>query len=381
MRTYRVAIVGLGRMGSTIDDEHPGLSPYSIAAATRASDRLELVAGSDLIAERRDAFGARWGIDSLYQDYVEMIERERPDLVAVCTRATSLPKPHDRAPSSDFREDAHAEIGARVAEAGVPMVYLEKAISNTIRGADSLLEACRRNGTVFNSGVLRRFCSWADVTRAAIEEGRIGEPQVVAHFGGGSLMHSHVHSIDTISYLLGDPGVAAVRGEILPRETRIVGNRIDEDPRAAFHIVFANGVEAYSVPGGTAETEVIGTEGSIRTLNTLDGGEASVRIRSSRGRSVSEWEPVPVPPVAGDSPVVACLGDLVDSYESGRPTKANVESSHGVAEALLAVPESHRQGGVLGYASGREPGPVCLPRLGVRGGRTRGSAPTAQTRW
>ena len=345
MRTYKVAIVGLGRMGSTIDDEHPSLSPYSIAAATRASERLELVAGSDLIAERRDAFGVRWGIDSLYQDYMEMIERERPDLVAVCTRATSLPKPHDRAPSSDFREDAHAKIGARVAEAGVPMMYLEKAISNTIRGADSLLDTCRRNGTVFNSGVLRRFCSWADVTRGAIEEGRIGEPQVVAHFGGGSLMHSHVHSIDTISYLLGDPGVTAVRGEILPRETRIVGNRIDEDPRAAFHIVFANGVEAYSVPGGPAETEVVGTEGSIRTLNTLDGAEARMQVRVSRGRSVAEWESVPVPPIAGGSPVVACLGDLVDSYESGRPTKANVESSHGVAEALLAIPESHRQGG------------------------------------
>ena len=99
------------------------------------------------------------------------------------------------------------------------------------------------------------------------------------------------------------------------------------------------------MPGGPVETEVVGTEGSVRTLNTLDGGEASVRIRSSRGRSVAEWESVPVPPIAGDSPVVACLGDLVDSYESGRPTKANVESSHGVAEALLAVPESHRQGG------------------------------------
>ena len=339
MKTYRVAIIGLGRMGSTIDDEHPGLSPYSIAAATRANDRLELVAGSDLIPDRREAFGARWGIDSLYQDYVEMIERERPDLVAVCTRATSLPKPHDRAPSSDFREDSHAELGRS------DPVYLEKAISNTIRGADSLLDACRRNGTVFNSGVLRRFCSWADVTRAAIEEGRIGEPQVVAHFGGGSLMHSHVHSIDTISYLLGDPGVTAVRGELRPRETRIVGNRIDEDPRAMFNVVFANGVEAYTVPGGTAETEVVGTEGSIRTLNTLDGAEARVQIRVSRGRSVAEWEPVPVPPIAGGSPVVACLDDLVDSYESRRPTKANVESSHAVAEALLAIPESHRQGG------------------------------------
>ena len=345
MKTYRVAIIGLGRMGSTIDDEHPSLAPYSIAAATRANDRLELVAGSDLIAERREAFGARWGIDSIYQDYMEMIERERPDLVAVCTRATSLPKPHDRAPSADFREDAHAELGAAVAEAGVPMLYLEKAISNTIRGADSLLEACRRNGTVFNSGVLRRFCGWADATRAAIEQGRIGEPQVVAHFGGGSLMHSHVHSIDTISYLLGDPGVAAVRGELRPRETRIHGNRVDEDPRATFHLVLANGVEAYSLPGGTAETEVIGTEGSIRASNTLDGTEARVQVRVSRERSVSEWASVPVPPIAGGSPVVACLNDLVDSYESGRPTKANVESSHGVAEALLAIPESHRQGG------------------------------------
>jgi len=42
---------------------------------------------------------------------------------------------------------------------------------------------------------------------------------------------------------------------------------------------------------------------------------------------------------------VACLEDLVESHESGRPSKANVEVSHRVAEALLTVPESHRQGG------------------------------------
>ena len=29
----------------------------------------------------------------------------------------------------------------------------------------------------------------------------------------------------------------------------------------------------------------------------------------------------------------------------GASDEANVESSHGVAEALLAIPESHRQGG------------------------------------
>ena len=367
MKTYRVAIVGLGRMGSTIDDEHPSLAPYSIAAATRANERLELVAGSDLIADRRAAFGARWGIDSLYQDYVEMIERERPDLVAVCTRATSLPRPHDRAPSSEFREDSHAELGTRVAEAGVSMLYLEKAISNTIRGADSLLEACRRNGTVFNSGVLRRFSSWADTTRATIKKGQIGEPQVVAHFGTGSLMHSHVHSIDTISYLLGEPGVTAVRGELRPRETRIVGNRVDEDPRATFHIVFANGVEAYSVPGGPVETEVVGTEGSIRALNTLDPGEARVQIQivitgtvcarmgTRTGAAYRRRQP------GSGVPERPCRLPRVGAPDE---SECRVEPRGGRgASRGSGKPPSRRR---MGHASSREPRPVCLSRLGDR---------------
>lgn len=345
MKTYRVAIIGLGRMGSTIDDEHPALGPYSIPACCRASDRLELVAGSDLVQERREAFGKKWGISALYEDYLEMIEQERPDIVAVTTRGTSLLKPNNSAPSKDFREDSHAEIGAAVAEAGVPMIYLEKAIANTVRGADKLLEACRNNGTVFNAGVLRRFSSWAHVTRDAIVRGDIGEPKIVAHYGGSVLMHNHVHSIDTVSYLLGDPAIVAVRGELHPRDMMIEDNHIAEDPRATFHIVFENGVEAYSVPGGAVETEVIGSENSIRASNTLDGNEVAVHLRAAaKGDRKPDWTSVPVPPQPGGT-VVACLEDLVDSHESGRPSKANIGVSHRVAEALLAVPESHRQGG------------------------------------
>ena len=78
MKTYRAAIVGLGRMGSTIDEEvvgYPSITlPYSVAASCLASDRLELVAGSDLLEEKRVAFGTKWGVDALYEDYLEMIE-------------------------------------------------------------------------------------------------------------------------------------------------------------------------------------------------------------------------------------------------------------------------------------------------------------------
>ena len=53
---HKAAVIGLGRRGSTIDDEgHFGV-PYSLAAATKASECLELV------AEKRDAFAERWNV-------------------------------------------------------------------------------------------------------------------------------------------------------------------------------------------------------------------------------------------------------------------------------------------------------------------------------
>ncbi|MCB0105073.1 MAG: Gfo/Idh/MocA family oxidoreductase, partial [Caldilineaceae bacterium] len=86
-KPYRVAIIGLGRMGSTIDDELPaGSPPYSIAAACRASDRLEVVTGADIDAAKRDAFAERWGVNNLYEEYETMIQQEQPDLVAICTK-------------------------------------------------------------------------------------------------------------------------------------------------------------------------------------------------------------------------------------------------------------------------------------------------------
>ena len=89
MQKYRVAIVGLGRMASTIDQEvidYPAITlPYSIAAACQGIESLELAAGADVLTEKREAFGKRWGVTALYEDYLEMIAQVKPDRVACLT--------------------------------------------------------------------------------------------------------------------------------------------------------------------------------------------------------------------------------------------------------------------------------------------------------
>ncbi|MCZ6635234.1 MAG: Gfo/Idh/MocA family oxidoreductase [bacterium] len=344
MKTYRVGIVGLGRMGSTIDDEGHATKPYAIAACCEAMDQLELVAGADLQADKREAFQKRWGVEALYEDYLEMVEEESLDLVAICTTASGLFKPANEAPDANFRGDSHADLTVGLAHAGVPMLYVEKAMASSMVRADEILEAVKANGTVFNTGVLRRFNTNYHAVREVIDAEEIGEPRAVVHYAASSLMHGHIHSIDTISFLVGDPKIEAVRGELLPREMRIENNHIGSDPRATYQLRFENGIEAWSVPAAGWEFEVLGTEGCVRSINNGEG----IQLRKA-GAMVGKrqgWDDAPVPSVEEESHVVSCLKDLVDAYETGRQTLGHVEVAHHVTEACFAVAESHRQGGL-----------------------------------
>jgi predicted dehydrogenase len=335
LKTYRVAVIGLGRMGSTLD--------MSVASAAAESERLELVAGSDLLPERRDAFKDTWGVGAVYENYMEMVKKESPDLVAICTTATGLQKPGREAPSKDFVGDSHADDALPVIEAGVPMLFVEKAMSCSIAKADAVLEACRRHGTKYGSGLMRRHGPRYRVARKAIEDGEIGEVATAVHYGGSSLMHGHIHSIDTLSYLLGDPKISAVRGELVPRDMVIEGNRIESDPRATYQLLFENGVEASTVPGGQFEFEIVGTEGSVRLMN--NGSSALLRKAVPNAQGRAEWLDAPLADVPQANNTVICLEDLVDAHEQGRPAHGDIEVTHHVTEACIGVAESHRQGG------------------------------------
>lgn len=337
MKNYRVAIVGLGRMGSTIDDEGHSPLPYSIAAATQASARLELVAGCDLVADKRQAFSERWGVAAVYEDVRQMVAAEQPDLVAVCTRAAGTDQ--REAPSADYRVDLHADLTVMLAELGVPMLYVEKAMACSMSRADEIRRVVQTRNTLLNTGVLRRFDNRYDAVRDAVLAGRIGEPKVVIHYAASSLLHGHIHSIDTVSWLLGDPTIEAVRGQFDDPGYTIVDSHIPFDPRATYQLRLAGGIEAVSVPAAYWEFEILGSEGSIRSLN--NGSGAQLRTTTA----TPGWEEVDLEPVTPASTAVCCLEDLVEAHEAGGTTRGNVEITHHITEVCLGVAESHRQEG------------------------------------
>eukprot|EP01050_Picozoa_sp_SAG11_P003671 SAG11_NODE_213_length_12262_cov_8.391597_15_plen_233_part_00 len=63
--------------------------------------------------------------------------------------------------------------------------------------------------------------------------------------------------IDTLSFLLGDPGIARVRGELMDERGEplvVVDDHIERDPLATYQLEFANGVVATAVPSGRGAT-------------------------------------------------------------------------------------------------------------------------------
>ncbi|MXZ20330.1 MAG: Gfo/Idh/MocA family oxidoreductase [Caldilineaceae bacterium SB0665_bin_25] len=322
-KTYRVAIIGLGRMGSTIDDEFPDRSPpYSVAASCKASERLQVVTGADVDAAKRAAFSERWGVEALYEDYVEMIRQEEPDMVAVCTRG-----------------HLHAEMATRSAQEGVRLIFCEKAIACSMDEADGILKAVQQNGSLFNSGVLRRFNLRYHQARDMIRQGEIGEPKAAVHYASTNLLHGHIHSIDTLSFLLDDPKVESIWGELNTIDHRIPDNRLDDDPYGIFQLTFANGVAAASVPAGNWEFEVMGDGGSVRVF---DNGN-DLQLRKNEVGKTRIAANVPVEPVSEHSATQYCLEDLVLAHEENRPTLGPVEVAHHLTEVCLALAESHRQ--------------------------------------
>lgn len=239
MPKYKVGVIGCGGISRT---------------HTRGFNRLEsveVVAGADISQETVDKWGEEFGVSARYTDFREMLEKENPDIVSVCTWAKS-----------------HAEAAIASAENGAIAVLCEKPMCLSLGEADAMIDACEKNGTKLAIGHHHRFHAYNTKTRQLIAEGAIGQPTITRAQSGGGLLNNSTHSIDRIRYWLSDPKTEWVIGQAQRKTDRYERASQIEDLCMGL-VCFDNGTRAIiesDMPHSNAPKDlfIYGTEGTIK---------------------------------------------------------------------------------------------------------------------
>ena len=140
--------------------DHPGNEglPISYAEALVGRDEIELVAGAERDQKRLDIFGQRYGLKGVYTDAIEMMRKERLDIVAVCTNVKG-----------------HAYLTTAAVEHGAKAVITEKPMAFTLEEADSMVNNCAEAGAPLVCGAITTTHPSFDKARELVDNGTLGK--------------------------------------------------------------------------------------------------------------------------------------------------------------------------------------------------------------
>jgi predicted dehydrogenase len=333
-QVYRVAIVGCGRKAATLDDEERCRINYSIppdahAAAYLKVDRIRLAAAADPNEAKRRLMQDRYGVPATYADYREMLERERPDLVSVTTRAP-----------------LHAEVTVAAAHAGARGILCEKAMASSLAEADAMIEACGRQGTRLAVNHTRRWHPTYEAAAQAVSSGAIGELRCVVGICPGPLIHNGTHLFDLMRLLAGE--VAWISGEVRGRTGH-------DDPGRAM-LRFESGAAGFvDLDSGLGlGLELQGTRGRLFIDPAQEGWTLWEYRSPSPAREGKVWyegNPCKVRRIrhvessGGRGTLVAAIEELISCIEGGHEGRSSGYDGRAALELALAVYHSHAAGG------------------------------------
>lgn len=280
MKTYRVALLGCRSRGT------------SQAKAIVQHPRMELVALCDLLPERLNALGDRFGVAARYSDYVQMIREQEPDIVNVPT-ATRF----------------HAPLAEAVLRLGCH-VDVEKPLTLTLDELDRVLAAQRETGKQLVPHHQAAVHPPAKKLRELVQRGDIGVPQTVrlrnkGYYGGYGIIHQGCHALALAISVVGPARAVSAHMTSGGRPTTVddvyqgpygYGLTAGENLTCLYEL--ANGgylvnEEHYrpAVDSSTVRFEVVGTEGALALDHAIP--TKLYRTRSPHWHPVrTEWEEV-----------------------------------------------------------------------------------------
>ncbi len=180
MKKYRIAIIGLGGMGG----QH--------AQAVKLETNCELIAGAEINSDRAKAWGKRFSVKAIYDDYEKMLDEQEPDIVIIPTQAPM-----------------HHPPTIAAAQRGIH-VFCEKPITLNLAQADEMVETCDEYNVKFSINHIKRASLYNRYVLSLIDIGEIGDVVLMKATDkggrkvGNSLMEMGTHLYDWLRLFGGD---------------------------------------------------------------------------------------------------------------------------------------------------------------------------------
>jgi predicted dehydrogenase len=328
MKRYRVGIIGCGNIARSHMRGH------------RAVPSVDVVAAADVDEPKLGAFAETWGIPNRYTDYKVMLEREKPDLISICTW------PH-----------LHCQITVDAAAAGVPGIYCEKAMAIDLAECDRMVAACDASGSKLLVDHIYRYEPNYHRVKSLLEAGTIGEIRTITgncltpprnpnswiaqveYAAGGLMINQGTHVVDLLRWYAGpiDWVVGGIRRTV--PETRIEQTAWAVLGARSGANMFFESAENREYPG--FEITIQGSKGRIYI-----GQDEPFFYIWRGGWNTAAWEELPTdhdePQVKGFANAVT---DLIGAVSEDRDPLSNGREARDAHEVLMAIYESHRRGG------------------------------------
>ena len=363
-KTYRVGIIG--RTGK-------GNYGHGIDTVWSAIPQTEVVAVADDNKAGLAAAVKRTGAKTGYADYREMLEKEKPQIVAIGQRWI----------------DKHHEMALACAEHGCHM-YMEKPLCRTLQEADDIVRTCEMRHLKLAVAHGNRYTPQLSVAKNLIAQGEIGDvlelrargKEDSRRGGGEDLWVLGTHMLDLMRAVAGDVAscfaTATQKGRPVTKADVYDGNE-GIGPLAADGIdavySFKNGMAGYfashrGMAGSPSRfgLKVFGSKGIIEFQSGYLRTAYLLKDPSwSPGRSGAKWVPIssngvgkPETQTAPHRANKAAVLDLLDAIENDRQPISSAYHARSATEMIVAVFESHRVGGPVTFPLKNRKNPLTM---------------------
>jgi len=221
---YRVAVIGATGRGNY---------GHQIDLAFRRVEKARIVAVADMDEDGAKKCAQRTGARAVYRSYVEMLEKEKPDIVAICPRWC----------------DQRLDMVLAAIDAGAKGILCEKPMAAELEQADRIVEACERRG-VRMAVAHRRVSGYEIYAKRLVDEGKIGPVRLLRGYGKGDhraggedffILGTHI--VDSMRYFAGSDAVW-VHGHVTQDGRDVTVHDAREGPEA-IGLVAGNGLFAH----------------------------------------------------------------------------------------------------------------------------------------